>query len=127
MSTAVVVLLAVGVISWLFRVAAITLLPATRLPSVARRLLDHAVPAALAAMVGAGLAGGAALPDLATRLPVLAGAAVTAVLAWRVRGIVLPVMAGLAAAWVLSIATCDQWLGVRSPRTWDWAIWSRKS
>jgi branched-subunit amino acid transport protein len=102
-STAVVVLLAVGVISWLFRVAAITLLPATRLPPVARRLLDHAVPAALAAMVGAGLAGGAALPDLASRLPVLAGAAVTAVLAWRVRGIVLPVMAGLAAAWLLSL------------------------
>jgi branched-subunit amino acid transport protein len=101
-STAVVVLLAVGVLSWLFRVGAITLLPATRLPPPVRRLLDHAVPAALAAMVGAGIAGGAALPDLASRLPVLAGAVVTAVLAWRVRGIVLPVMAGLAAAWVLS-------------------------
>ena len=102
MSTAVVVLLAVGVLSWLFRVGAITLLPATRLPPPVRRLLDHAVPAALAAMVGAGIAGGAALPDLASRLPVLAGAVVTAVLAWRVRGIVLPVMAGLAAAWVLN-------------------------
>jgi branched-subunit amino acid transport protein len=101
-STAVVVLLAVGVLSWLFRVGAITLLPATWLPPPVRRLLDHAVPAALAAMVGAGIAGGAALPDLASRLPVLAGAVVTAVLAWRVRGIVLPVMAGLAAAWVLS-------------------------
>ena len=103
MSTAVVVLLAVGVLSWLFRVGAITLLPATRLQPPVRRLLDHAVPAALAAMVGAGIAGGAALPDLASRLPVLAGAVVTAVLAWRVRGIVLPVMAGLAAAWVLSV------------------------
>jgi len=102
-STAVVVLLAVGVLSWLFRVGAITLLPATRLPPPVRRLLDHAVPAALAAMVGAGIAGGAALPDLASRLPVLAGAVVTAVLAWRVRGIVLPVMAGLAAAWVLGV------------------------
>ena len=103
MSTAVVVLLGVGVLSWLFRVGAITLLPATRLPPPVRRLLDHAVPAALAAMVGAGIAGGAALPDLASRLPVLAGAVVTAVLAWRVRGIVLPVMAGLAAAWVLGV------------------------
>jgi branched-subunit amino acid transport protein len=61
-STAVAVLLAVGAISWLFRVAAITLLPATRLPPPVRRLLHHAVPAALAAMVGAGIAGGAALP-----------------------------------------------------------------
>jgi branched-subunit amino acid transport protein len=98
----VAVLVAVGAVSWLFRVAAITLLPAARLPSTARRLLDHAVPAALAAMVGAGIAGGVALPDLASRLPVLLGAVVTAVIAGRRRGLVLPVMAGLAAAWVLS-------------------------
>ena len=54
-------------------------------------------------MVGAGIAGGVALPDLASRLPVLLGAAVTAALAWRRRGIVLPVTAGLAATWVLSV------------------------
>ena len=101
--SAVAVLLAVGAVSWLFRVGAITLLPARRLPSAARRLLDHAAPAALAAMVGAGIAGGVALPDLASRLPVLLGAVVTAALAWRRRGIVLPVAAGLAATWVLSV------------------------
>ena len=100
--SAVAVLLAVGAVSWLFRVAAITFLPAARLPSAARRLLDHAVPAALAAMVGAGIAGGTAVADLASRLPVLFCAVVTAVLAWRMRGIVLPVMAGLAVAWALS-------------------------
>jgi hypothetical protein len=54
-------------------------------------------------MVGAGIAGGVALPELASRLPVLLGAAVTAALAWRRRGIVLPVAAGLAATWVLSV------------------------
>ena len=101
--TAVGVLLAVGAVSWLFRVGAIALLPATRLPSAARRLLDHAAPAALAAMVGAGIAGGVALPELASRLPVLLGAIVTAAIAWRRRGIVLPVAAGLAATWVLSV------------------------
>lgn len=100
---AVVVLLTVGLVSWVFRVAVITLLPARGLPPVVRRLLDHAVPAALAAMVGAGIAGGAALPDLAARLPVLAGAVATAVLAWRARGIALPVLAGLAVAWALSL------------------------
>jgi len=99
---AVAVLLAVGVVSWVFRVAAITLLPASRLPEAARRLLDHAVPAALAAMVGAGLAAGAALPDLAPRLPVLLGAVVTVTLVRCRRGIVTPVMAGLATAWLLS-------------------------
>ena len=99
---AMAVLLAVGVVSWVFRVAAITLLSTARLPSGARRLLDHAAPAALAAMVGAGLAGGAALPDLASRLPVLLGAAVTAALAWRRRGVVRPVAAGLVTAWLLA-------------------------
>jgi branched-subunit amino acid transport protein len=102
-SAAVAVLLGLGVVSWLFRVAAIALLPAARLPAVVRRLLDHAVPAALAAMVGAGIAGGAALPDLASRLPVLLGAAATAALAWRGRGIVLPVVVGLATTCVLSL------------------------
>ncbi|MDN5859559.1 MAG: AzlD domain-containing protein [Pseudonocardia sp.] len=96
------VLLAVGVLSWAFRVAAITLLPAARLPERARRLLEHAAPAAIAAMVGTGIAGGAALPELASRLPFLVAAAVTAVLAWRTRGLVLPVVAGLAAAWVVA-------------------------
>ena len=98
----VAVLLAAGVVSWVLRVAAITLLPAARLPAAARRLLDHAAPAAIAAMVGAGIAGGAALPDLAPRLPLLVGAAVAATIAWRRRGLVLPVVAGLAVAGVLA-------------------------
>lgn len=98
----VLVLVAAGGVSWVLRVVPITVLPAARLPSAARRLLDHAGPAALAAMVGAGLAGGLALPDLAVRLPVLAGAVVTAVVAWRRRGLVLPVVAGLAATWLLA-------------------------
>jgi branched-subunit amino acid transport protein len=92
------VLLSVGVISWLFRIAAITLVPAGRLPTVLQRHLEHAAVAAIAAMVGAGVAGGATLPDLDTRLPVLLGAAVTAVIAWRRRGLVLPVAAGLLTA-----------------------------
>jgi len=95
MMTALAVLLPVGVISWLFRIGAITLLPAGRLPTVLQRNLDHAAVAAIAAMVGAGVAGGTTLPDLGTRLPVLLGAAVTAVIAWRRRGPVLPVAAGL--------------------------------
>ncbi|MGQ0577270.1 MAG: AzlD domain-containing protein [Pseudonocardia sp.] len=100
--TLATVLLAVGLVSWVFRAAAITLLPAARLPAAVRRLLEHAAPAAIAAMVGAGIAGGAALPDLGARLPVLVAAAVAALLAWRRRGLVLPVLAGLAAAWVLA-------------------------
>jgi branched-subunit amino acid transport protein len=98
----VLMLLAAGAVSWVLRVVAITVLPAARLPTVARRLLDHAGPAALAAMVGAAVAGGLALPDLAVRLPVLAGAAVAAIVAWRRRGLVLPVVAGLAVTWLLA-------------------------
>jgi branched-subunit amino acid transport protein len=100
--TVVATLFAAGAASWLIRVAPIALLPTARLPAPARRLLDHAAPAAIAAMVGAGIAGGAALPDLGLRLPVLLGAVVAAVIAWRRRGLVLPVCAGLAVAVALS-------------------------
>jgi branched-subunit amino acid transport protein len=93
--TIVAVLFAVGAVSWVFRVTPIAILPAARLPASARRLLDHAAPAAIAAMVGAGVAGGSALSDLGPRLPVLLGAVVAAVIAWRRRGLVLPVVAGL--------------------------------
>jgi branched-subunit amino acid transport protein len=98
----VAVLLAAGAVSWIFRVAPIALLPAARLPASARRLLDHAAPAAIAAMVGAGIAGGAALSDLGPRVPVLLGAVVAAMIAWRRRGLVLPVVAGLAVAVALA-------------------------
>jgi branched-subunit amino acid transport protein len=101
-ATIVAVLFAVGVVSWAFRVAPIAVLPAARLPASARRLLDHAAPAAIAAMVGAGIAGGSAVPDLGPRVPVLVGAVVAAVVAWRRRGLVLPVVAGLAVAVALT-------------------------
>lgn len=94
----VAVLFGVGAVSWLLRVTAITVLPAARLPLAARRLLDHAAPAALAAVVGAGIAGGVPVADLGLRGPVVIGALVTAVLAWWRRGLVLPVVVGLAVA-----------------------------
>lgn len=99
----VAVLLAAGLTSWALRVGAITLLPADRLPPRARRLLDHAAPAAIAAMVGAGVAGGGSVTELASRTPLLLGALVTAVVAWRSRGLVLPVVAGLATAGLLGV------------------------
>jgi branched-subunit amino acid transport protein len=98
----VATLVAAGAVSWLLRVIPITLLPAARLPAPVRRLLDHAAPAAIAAMVGAGIADGNALPELAARLPVLLGALVAGVIAWRRRGLVLPVVAGLAVAGALT-------------------------
>jgi branched-subunit amino acid transport protein len=100
--TIIAVLFAVGAVSWVFRVTPIAILPAARLPASARRLLDHAAPAAIAAMVGAGIAGGSALPALGPRVPVLLGAVVAAVIAWRRRGLVLPVVAGLGVAVALA-------------------------
>lgn len=104
-ATAILVaLLAVGATSYLMRIAAITLVPASRLPAAVRRALGHAGPAAIAAMVGTGVAAGASLPDLAVRLPTLAGALVAGLVAWRWRGILLPVVAGLATVAGLSAA-----------------------
>jgi branched-subunit amino acid transport protein len=100
--TAALVLLTAGLVTWLLRIAAIVLLPAARLPAALGRLLDHAAPAALAAIVGAGIAGGMPLTELAARAPVAAGAAVATVVAWRRRGLVLPVVAGIAATVLVS-------------------------
>lgn len=100
--TIVATLFAAGAVSYLFRVMPIALLPTSRLPASVRRLLDHAAPAAIAAMVGTGIAGSAALPDLGPRVPVLLGAVVAAVIAWRRRGLVLPVGAGLVVAVALT-------------------------
>lgn len=77
-------------------------MPAARLPAGARRVLDHAAPAAIAAMVGTGIAGGAAVTELAARTPLLAAALVTATIAWYRKGLVLPVLAGLATAALLA-------------------------
>lgn len=105
MSPAVMVgvLLVAGAVSFAMRVAAITLLPVDALPPRMRRLLDHAAPAAIAALVGSAVAAGSALPDLAARLPVLAGAVVTVAVAWRRPGLVLPVVAGLAVVGLLGL------------------------
>lgn len=100
--TIVATLVAAGAVSWLLRVTPIALLPAGRLPASARRLLDHAAPAAISAMVGAGIAGGSAFSDLGPRVPVLLGAVVAALIAWRRRGLVLPVAAGLVVAVALT-------------------------
>jgi len=49
--------------------------------SEARRLLDHAAPAALAAIVGADTANGASLPEMASRVPGCSLSLVTAAVA----------------------------------------------
>lgn len=100
---AVAVLLAAGAVSYLLRVAAVALLPVDGLPPRVRRLLDHAAPAAIAALVGSAVAAGSALPDLVARLPVLIGAAVTVVVALRRPGLVLPVVSGLVTVGVLNL------------------------
>ena len=58
----VAVLLAAGIVSWLLRIAAITLWPAPRLPAAVHRVLTHAAPAAIAAMLGAASPGGRRYP-----------------------------------------------------------------
>lgn len=100
---AVAVLLAAGVVSYALRIGAVALLPVHALPPRLRRLLDHAAPAAVAALVGSAVAAGSHVPDLLPRLPVLAGAVVTVVVAWRRPGLVLPVVSGLLVVGVLGL------------------------
>jgi len=86
-------------VSWLMRVAFVTIVPSSKLPAGARRALDVVGPAAMAALL---------VTELAQQLragthpgPVLGAAAVTGLVAWRWRNATLTVVVGILSFWVL--------------------------
>jgi hypothetical protein len=68
--SAAVVLLAGGAVTWVLRIAMITLLPVDRLPAAAAGC-STTPHRPLAGIVGTSVAGRLVLPELAARLPVL--------------------------------------------------------
>jgi branched-subunit amino acid transport protein len=97
------VLLALGgavAVSWLLRVLVITLLPASRLPERVRRTLPDLGPAVFAALVAAALLGGPGAPNPS----LVAGVAVTGLVAWRTSRVGLSTAAGLATVALLALA-----------------------
>ena len=62
--TALLAMLILGAVSWVFRIAFITLLPAERLPARVQTALDHLAPAVLASIVAVELVTLLAVPRL---------------------------------------------------------------
>jgi branched-subunit amino acid transport protein len=91
---ALLVVLTASVATWLLRVGFITVVPAERLPARVHRAFDDVAPAVLAAIVVTHVvrADGAGAIPWETLGAVLA----TAVVAWRIRNLALPVIVGVA-------------------------------
>jgi branched-subunit amino acid transport protein len=98
-----VVLLLLAVASWLLRIAAIVIFPASRFPAKLRAALDHLVPAVLASIVAVHLSETLRTPS-AVALPVTAAAAgMLAVVAWRTRNVLLTTGLAVAVVAVLDL------------------------
>jgi branched-subunit amino acid transport protein len=101
--TALVSMVALGAVCWVFRIAFVTLLPAERLPAQVRSSLEHLAPAVLAALVAVELVGlteGASAAHAAT---LLVGTAVLGVVGHRTRRLSLVSGLGLVLVVILDL------------------------
>jgi branched-subunit amino acid transport protein len=99
--TALLSMLVLGAVSWLFRIAFITLLPADRLPPRLHNGLDYLAPAVLASIVAVELVDLIHDAPPADALALLAAAAVIAVIAHRTHNLTLACTLGIAAVLTL--------------------------
>lgn len=104
--TALMSMLALGVVCWVFRIAFVTLLPAERLPSRLQASLEHLAPAVLAAIVAVGVVGLVRGAQPVDALALLAGSAVIGVVAYCTRNLSIACALGLGIVVVL-----DLWVG----------------
>jgi branched-subunit amino acid transport protein len=101
--TALMSMLALGVVCWVFRIAFITLLPAERLPSRLQASLEHLAPAVLAALVAVevvGLVRGAQPVDA---LALVAASVLIGVVAHRTRNLSIACALGLGVVLALDL------------------------
>jgi len=98
-----VVLLALGAGSWVFRILFVLLVPATALPARVRRGLDHLAPAVLAGIAAVELTSTVGHGDLRGSLLALGAMGLVAGIAHRFRNLGLTVVAALAAVLVIDL------------------------
>lgn len=101
--TALTAMLLLGAVCWGFRVVFIVLVPAHRLPSVARRALGHLAPSVLAALVAVETQASARNGDGPTALYVVGSVVVMGLVAWRTRSLLWTIGVGAAAAVLLDV------------------------
>jgi branched-subunit amino acid transport protein len=92
--TALVIVLAASLVTWLLRIGFITVLPAERLPAHIQRAFDDVAPAVLAAIVVSHVVHAGGPGEIPW--PTLASVLAAAVVAWRSRNLALPVVIGVA-------------------------------
>lgn len=98
-----ITLLLSGAVSWVLRVALITIIPACRFPEGVRRVLDAAAPAVMAAMVATSLAHQGGAVALVTPSPLLGATLISGVVAWWTRRLGFTVGAGIGSLWILQM------------------------
>jgi len=101
--TALLVLGAGGVVSWLLRILFVTLIPARKLPARLRAALASAGPAAMAALLATEF-NHVRPAGMAEVVPWLAGAAIAALLAYRFKNLAATVLGGTLAYGIVAAA-----------------------
>lgn len=91
--TALLMLAGGVLITWMLRVAFITVVPAGRMPARVQRALADVAPSVMAAIVAVQLVGGHSV--IHVRVIDLASAGIAAVVAWRTGNVGLTVVAGV--------------------------------
>lgn len=96
-------MLVLGAVSWVFRIAFITLLPADRLPARLHNHLEYLAPAVLAAIVAVELIALVRHAEPLDAVVLLAAGATIAVVAHRTRNISIACALGVAAVLILTL------------------------
>ena len=94
--TALPALLAVGAVSWILRIAFVTVLPADRLPARLRDGLEYLAPAVLASIVAVELVALLRDTNPLDATPLLAAAVLIGIVAYRTRNLSLACLLGVA-------------------------------
>jgi branched-subunit amino acid transport protein len=97
------VLLALGAVCWVFRIAFVLLVPPSRLPAAVHRGLNHLAPAVLAGIAAVELTSVLRDGSAGSSLLALAAMGVVAGIAHRFRNLSLTVLAALAAVLVIDL------------------------
>jgi len=101
--TALLAMLGLAAVCWLFRIVFIVLVPAHRLPALARRALGYLAPSVLAALVAVETQASATQDGPAIGVYVVGSVVAMAWMAWRTRSLLWTVGVGAAAAVLLDL------------------------
>jgi branched-subunit amino acid transport protein len=99
--TNLVIVLSIGIGTYLARLSSIGLFGARRLPPALERALEYVAPAALAALVLPAVIRPEGVVDITPENLRLFAGVVAALVAWRTRNVLLTTAAGMGALWVL--------------------------